>query len=96
MLPNRSIAGLAIHRKAPVRRIGPLLLEPDAPVLIHPELVPANTTAPASSGHGMHPHDRLPVSQIPVHQPRHDFVTLRVQALVGTGLGHTIGELAVT
>ena len=78
----------------PVRRVGALLAQRHARARwSDPELVPADAAAAAARVHRVHGDDRLAIAELAIHEPRHDFVALRVEPALGAGLRHAVGEL---
>ena len=68
-------------------------MEVHAAVLIDPELVPAHTAAAGPRVDRMDGDDRFVTTRVPVDEPLHDLVALRIEAPVGSRLGDAIGKL---
>src|SRR4029077_21083007 len=76
-----------------IRSVGALLVEADAALAVDPELVPAHAAAAGGSIDRVHGDDRFTTADVAVDQPRHDLVALRIEAALGAGLRHAVGEL---
>src|SRR5207249_1144576 len=61
-----------------VRSVGTLLMQPDTTIWDNGQLVPPHATAENRRVHRVHRDDRLAPIDVPVHDPRHELVTLRV------------------
>src|SRR5689334_8358723 len=99
-IANRDVAaaidgGTRQPPKEAVRCVSALLMEPDGPAAVNPELVPAHATASRRRVHGMDGHDRLLIADSPVNHARHDLVALCVEAAAAAWLRNAVRELAI-